>query len=131
MQVNLDRKLESLNEWYSGDSGDVCGTGNTLSCDPQQSACLFDIEEDPCEKRNIAVIPTHSSVITGFKATIASFNKTVKYSEPHKPDSRGNPANFDYTWQPWTKSVNRATSICSTSLSIISTVIALTLKCLL
>lgn len=74
-------------------------TEKKFQCFPMESPCLFNIVEDPCERRNIA----SSQPITLLKLQM-EVNK-LRLKSPlvrNKPgDPRSNPGNFDDTWTWW------------------------------
>lgn len=70
-----------------------------FQCFPLESPCLFNITEDPCERRNIALLrPVTLDMME------SEVNKLRLKSLPprNKPvDERSNPANFNGTWTWW------------------------------
>lgn len=74
-------------------------TDKQFQCHPLESPCLFNIIDDPCERRNIASLRP-----TTLKSMQEEVNKLRLKSQPirNKPaDMRSNPATFDNTWTWW------------------------------
>lgn len=70
-----------------------------IQCFPLESPCLFNLTDDPCERRNIAAL---RPVILNMMAN--EINKLRVKSQPvrNRPsDLRSNPANFNNTWTWW------------------------------
>lgn len=74
-------------------------TDKLFQCHPLESPCLFNIIEDPCERRNIAALRPVT-----LRMMEDEVNKLRLKSQPirNKPsDERSNPAYFDNTWTWW------------------------------
>lgn len=74
-------------------------TDKQYQCRPLESPCLFNIIDDPCERRNIA--PLRPVTLRMMQDEV---NKLRMKSQPirNKPgDVRSNPANFENTWTWW------------------------------
>lgn len=74
-------------------------TEKQFQCFPIEAPCLFNIVEDPCERRNIASLRPSTLRMLG-----SEVNKFRLKSPPvrNKPgDPRSNPGNFDNTWTWW------------------------------
>lgn len=95
-----------MNEWYSISETDVdCGQANTLTCNPKQAPCLFNIALDPCEKRNIAPLSNNDVILRNMMEDISKFNESVKYTTSSVADEKGDPQyNKLIAWQPWVDS---------------------------
>lgn len=89
--LNLRKKLKiSCNE----------ADNQITDCNPLITACLFNIVEDPCERKNLAKIyPTTLETLRQRLNTIKSAAKPARRID--QPDSRCNPANFNETWSWW------------------------------
>ena len=73
-----------------------CGTVEERACNAYMSPCLFDLEEDPCEKRNVA--EDEPEVVEFLQALIEEYRKSAvapirRYSDP---DSA--PSKWGYIW---------------------------------
>lgn len=74
-------------------------TDKQFQCHPLESPCLFNIVDDPCERRNIA--PLRPVTLRMMEDEV---NKLRLRSQPirNKPsDERSNPAHFGNTWTWW------------------------------
>jgi len=128
--VNTDGHLAQMDEWYSQSSSSPirCAGSNGIACDPSIKACMFDLQSDPCEQKNIAEDVSNEYTLNELWAAMQNFNSSsVKYTTPVSADYRGDPANFGYPWQPWISAANKASthsiSLAITSLSIVISVL--------
>lgn len=74
-------------------------TDKQFQCLPLESPCLFNIIDDPCERRNIALL---RPVTLGMMEK--EINKLRLKAQPVRnkaADERSNPAFFDNTWTWW------------------------------
>lgn len=79
-------------------------TEREFQCFPMESPCLFNIVEDPCERRNIASLKPYT-----LKMLENEVNKLRLKSPPirNKPgEARSNPGKFDNTWTWWYDELN-------------------------
>uniref|UniRef100_A0AAG5DPC4 Sulfatase N-terminal domain-containing protein n=1 Tax=Anopheles atroparvus TaxID=41427 RepID=A0AAG5DPC4_ANOAO len=68
-------------------------------CEPLVSPCLFNIVDDPCERRNLAA--QHPDVLRALEADVQHFRARGAKSRGQPSDSRANPALHNYTWTWW------------------------------
>ncbi|UYV75965.1 hypothetical protein LAZ67_13001950 [Cordylochernes scorpioides] len=75
-----------------------CGPKGS-TCNPVEAACLFNIEEDPCEMNNLA--DEKPQMVAEMLQRVAEYAK--KAVPPlNKPfDPQANPALHGYFWSPW------------------------------
>lgn len=79
MDFSKHLKLSNTDEWYSEDpDSDACQALGT-ECHPTNLACLFNIDNDPCEKDNLAT--SKSVLVEDIKEKLRRFNTTVNYSK--------------------------------------------------
>ena len=66
-----------------------------------KAACLFNIEDDPCERYNLAAFfPT---VLKQLEDRIQSFKTSAVPARNKSSDSKSNPLSFNGTWKWWTE----------------------------
>lgn len=68
-------------------------------CDLLKGPCLFNLLDDPCEENNIA---NKNKIL--FSYMLLKYKKSLDNIVPNrrKPsDQQCDPANFNYTWNPW------------------------------
>lgn len=70
-----------------------------FECEPLKSACLFNIIEDPCERKNMAT--SRPSVLKQMAWYVETFRKTALLPRNQIGDSRANPKYFNGTWTWW------------------------------
>lgn len=68
-------------------------------CSPLQSACLFDIQTDPCERRNI--ITDHPILATILEYRVRHFMNIARAPRNGIPDPCSNPRFYNETWVSW------------------------------
>ncbi|XP_052862949.1 arylsulfatase B [Anopheles cruzii] len=75
-----------------------CGEGFHMAneCNPLTSVCLYDLEKDPCEYRNLADDYPH--ILQSLLARLADYNSTAIPPTNMKDDPRGDPSLWNYTW---------------------------------
>ncbi|XP_058065389.1 arylsulfatase B [Anopheles bellator] len=75
-----------------------CGEGFHMAneCNPLISVCLYDLEKDPCEYRNLADDYPH--ILQSLLARLADYNSTAIPPSNMKDDPRGEPSLWNYTW---------------------------------
>lgn len=109
---DADKKLESLNEWFSNRNAAICGN-DSRPCDPRSKPCLYNLKNDPCEMRDISDLSLQvDHVAADIQRQLTTFNESVAYSSPPVLDEEGIPTTY---WQPWVDSVNSA-AVPSTSI---------------
>ncbi len=75
-----------------------------LQCFPLESPCLFNITEDPCERRNIAAL--NSDAIHTMTGELNKFRLKSKPIRNKPSDERANPSAFNNTWTWWFDELN-------------------------
>lgn len=70
-----------------------------FQCRPLESPCLFNIIDDPCERKNIALL--RPVMLRSMEMEINKYERTAKAVRNKPSDERANPANFDNTWTWW------------------------------
>ncbi|CAL8131486.1 unnamed protein product [Orchesella dallaii] len=70
-----------------------------ITCDPYTRPCLFNVLEDPCEKRNLA--NEESILVEQMLALLKSYNDTARemIDLSHHPEAA--PVNWDFVWTNW------------------------------
>ncbi|XP_011505473.1 PREDICTED: arylsulfatase I [Ceratosolen solmsi marchali] len=65
-------------------------------CNPMNSSCLINIRQDPCEKQNLASkFPT---IVKQLEEELSKLNSSTVKPGNLQWDQRGNPGNWDHTW---------------------------------
>ncbi|XP_045459566.1 arylsulfatase J-like [Melitaea cinxia] len=67
----------------------VCNNNNQIPCNPLKAPCLFDIEQDPCETRNLA--DSEPEILRNMLNQLEKINRTAVPPNNKPLDSRGNP----------------------------------------
>lgn len=79
---------------------DVPLSTSTLSqCNPLRKPCLFNITEDPCERRNLAA--AHPDIMLDLSRRVQEFRDKSVAPRNRPADLRSNPATFNNTWTWW------------------------------
>lgn len=68
-------------------------------CKPLQSACLFNIELDPCERYNFAQL--RPDIMKVMEEQVKMFEGRAQAPRNMPGDERSNPKYFNNTWSPW------------------------------
>ena len=71
------------------------GTTDGSKC----TACLFNLEKDPCEKHNL--YDTYPKRVAELQALLEEYNKTVLPPRNKPADPRSNPKYWGYAWTNW------------------------------
>lgn len=74
-------------------------TDRQFQCHPLESPCLFNIVDDPCERRNIA--PLRPVTLRTMEDEIDLLRLRSQPIRNKASDERSNPAYFDDTWTWW------------------------------
>lgn len=80
----------------------ICGPVpkvRTTCCQPMRSACLFNVEKDPCEYSNLA--DDKPEVVQRLMNRLKAVNATVMPPRNVPADPRGSPRLHGYAWTPW------------------------------
>lgn len=72
---------------------------NDVHCDPNKSACLFDVDRDPCEYNNIADL--HPEVVSFLMEKLNVYNASALPSFSLPPDPMSKPSLNGGFVQPW------------------------------
>lgn len=72
---------------------------DALRCRPLESPCLFNVVEDPCERRNLAA--ARPEVLQSMQLALEVFRKSAMCPRNRPSDERSNPENFNGTWTWW------------------------------
>jgi len=67
-----------------------------IPCNPYDGPCLFKLDEDPCEKRNLAQI--HPEIVAKLLETLNDYNKTALSPIPRVRDPDGFPMKWGNVW---------------------------------
>lgn len=70
-----------------------------FKCDPLKAACLFNIIDDPCERKNLA--ESRPSILKQLAWYVEGFRKTALKPRNKLGETRANPKNFNGTWTWW------------------------------
>lgn len=86
------------------EAGISCNSGEPsedpqFKCEPLKSACLFNILEDPCERKNLA--ESRPSILKQLAWYVDGFRRTALKPRNQPGDPRANPTNFNGTWTWW------------------------------
>jgi len=68
-------------------------------CDPYNGPCLFNLEEDPCERNNLAT--QYPDILEELLNFLNQQNATALEPIPRFKDPRGLPENFNHIWTNW------------------------------
>lgn len=68
-------------------------------CNPLKAACLFNILDDPCERKNLA--QSRPSILKQLAWYVDGFQKTALKPRNQPGDTRANPKNYNGTWTWW------------------------------
>nr|XP_018908136.1 PREDICTED: arylsulfatase B-like isoform X1 [Bemisia tabaci]XP_018908138.1 PREDICTED: arylsulfatase B-like isoform X1 [Bemisia tabaci] len=74
----------------------VCSSRNGTTCNPNKGPCLFNIDEDPCERNNVA--EANPAVLRDLENRLAKFQRTSMPPGNLPLDERGNPEHWNYVW---------------------------------
>ncbi|GAU91883.1 hypothetical protein RvY_04058 [Ramazzottius varieornatus] len=80
----------------------ICGPVpkvRATSCQPMRSACLFNVEKDPCEHTNLA--DDKPEVVQRLMNRLKAVNATVMPPRNVPADPQGSPRLYGYAWSPW------------------------------
>jgi len=96
----IEDKIFKLQEKYSTSqrSKNITNFEN-FSCDPRKSACLFNLEEDPCEELNLAQL--YPEVLTEMEERLAVLKKSVQKPLNQPGDPKSDPDLYNGTWTHW------------------------------
>lgn len=78
------------------------------SCNPLVTACLFDINNDPCETMNLA--SQFPDIVKKLQSKLDYYGRIAKPIRNKPGDFRSNPANFDGIWTWWFDELNITTT---------------------
>uniref|UniRef100_A0A2M3Z254 Putative arylsulfatase b n=1 Tax=Anopheles braziliensis TaxID=58242 RepID=A0A2M3Z254_9DIPT len=70
-----------------------------IPCNPLVAPCLFNLHEDPCERNNQAA--KHPVLLATLQAEVLYYRLRSAKPRNQPPDSRSDPAQFNYTWTWW------------------------------
>lgn len=73
--------------------------GDHSRCRPLEAPCLFNVVEDPCERRNLANV--RPDVLLDMRQRLAEFVRSAAEPRNRPGDERANPAQFNGTWTWW------------------------------
>ncbi|XP_050679901.1 arylsulfatase I isoform X1 [Leptidea sinapis] len=93
----------------------MCGNVEPISCKPLISPCLFNIEQDPCERRNLASL--ESEVLNRLLEELDKLNRTAVPPNNKEIDSRGDPKYWGRTFTNF-GDYTHPTTTCSTDCSL-------------
>ncbi|XP_047110645.1 arylsulfatase B-like [Schistocerca piceifrons] len=68
----------------------------TINCKPLEAPCLFNIQSDPCEKRNLA--DRHPEIVQRLESILKTINATAVPPGNLPYDPRADPRFWDHTW---------------------------------
>ncbi|CAH1102412.1 unnamed protein product [Psylliodes chrysocephalus] len=68
-------------------------------CNLNQSPCLFNIREDPCERVNLA--STAPNIVKNLEQLLLEYRKNIVPALNRPRDPRSNPINWNNTWTNW------------------------------
>jgi hypothetical protein len=92
----IDEKLAREMQILANLECDENGGDDEIPCDAFQSPCLFNIEEDPCEKRNLA--QEEPETVEFLVQLIDEYNQTAIPPLRRWNDPDCAPFKWDYTW---------------------------------
>ncbi|XP_039746212.1 arylsulfatase I isoform X2 [Pararge aegeria] len=73
-----------------------CDRKNQIICNPLKAPCLYNIEDDPCEMKNLA--NQEPSVVAQLLEELAKVNRTVVHPNNKPIDPTGNPMYWGYVF---------------------------------
>ncbi|XP_077296913.1 arylsulfatase B-like isoform X2 [Arctopsyche grandis] len=77
-----------------------CSWRNVSTCETAPGkSCLFDMDSDPCEQRDLSRIYPH--IVREMKRSLVYYKGRLVPQKPRKQDYRANPSRFNYTYHPW------------------------------
>uniref|UniRef100_A0A0A9YCM5 Arylsulfatase B n=3 Tax=Lygus hesperus TaxID=30085 RepID=A0A0A9YCM5_LYGHE len=79
-----------------------CGVSNatdTADCNPQESPCLFNIRQDPCEKVNLASL--NKMILLNLEERVRRFRSTMLKARNVPSDVTADPGLWNNTWSCW------------------------------
>lgn len=94
MQPDILLSLQNAAEVKCND-----GIDPGVPCDPYVGPCLFNIDEDPCEKNNLAA--ERDEIVHQMLQLLESYNNTVgeMIDLSHHPEAA--PRNWGFVWTNW------------------------------
>ncbi|XP_052902556.1 arylsulfatase B [Anopheles moucheti] len=75
-----------------------------IRCDPLQNPCLFNIVDDPCERRNLADL--FPDVLSDLQADVVRYTRNALPRRNKPADGRADPALHNNTWTWWQDAVD-------------------------
>ena len=79
-----------------------CGDGGIHTpCHPLKEPCLFNIQNDPCEKNNIA--QEYPQIVKELLTLMKQYNATAVIPNNTPDDPKCDPALHEYRWDSWVK----------------------------
>jgi len=73
-------------------------------CDPYNAPCLFNLEADPCEQRNVA--DNYPDVVRKLLNLLAEQNATALPPIPRVQDPNADPAKWGNVWTTWLDNID-------------------------
>ncbi|XP_035894201.1 arylsulfatase B-like isoform X1 [Anopheles stephensi] len=95
MQLSLDRVQEIRHTATLNCSSDV----EEVPCNPLEKPCLFNIIEDPCERRNLADL--YPDALLDLQSDVARYKRNALPPRNTPYDPAADPARYNYTWTWW------------------------------
>ncbi|ALC44531.1 CG7408, partial [Drosophila busckii] len=74
---------------------------NAKRCEPLLAPCLFDIDEDPCERSNLYELHSNESFVLDMWSRIEQFSKQARAPANLPADPRCDPKHYDFEWTWW------------------------------
>lgn len=68
-------------------------------CSPNESPCLFNLQEDPCERNNLAL--ENPNIVKSLEEIIEKYRKTAIKPRNIPRDPNADPAKYNNTWTNW------------------------------
>ena len=70
-----------------------------IPCDPYQTPCLFNINDDPCEFNNLAA--EYPEMVDRLLLLISEYNRTALTPIPRITHGEAAPSKWGYLWTNW------------------------------
>ncbi|XP_053671026.1 arylsulfatase B-like [Anopheles nili] len=72
---------------------------NEIPCEPLKQPCLFNILDDPCERRNLA--HEHPEILNDLQSDVLLYKSQSARPRNQPADARSDPALYNFTWTWW------------------------------
>lgn len=70
-------------------------------CSPYKKPCIFNVQKDPCEMKNLYIELQNTGVIEDLENRLKMFKQTMIMPNNKRTDVRANPKLYNNTWVCW------------------------------